>query len=175
MAKELTDRIIRDEQAPDKGAKTIWDGGVAGFGVRIYAPSKNKPHGSRSFFLNYRVDGIERRYTIGDFPTWMVKDARDEAKALRQRIDRGEDPATEKRQRREAPTVQDLLDRYIRDHLPNKACYGTWRERDERKMLDLIGDGLGRKARSPISRPPMSRSFTAPSPRRTARFARTAP
>ena len=149
MAQELTDPIIRKEAAPDKGAKTLWDGGKErrGFGVRIYAPSKNKPNGSRSFFLNYRVDGIERRYTIGDFPTWTAKDARDEAKALRQRIDRGEDPATEKRKRREAPTVQDLLDRYIRDHLPNKACYGTWRERDERKMLDQIGDGLGRTSK----------------------------
>jgi len=47
-----------------------------------------------------------------------------------QRIDRGEDPATEKRQRREAPTVRDLLDRYVEDHLPKKARYGTWRERD---------------------------------------------
>ena len=56
-------------------------------------------------------------------------------------------PAAEKRKRREAPTIQDLLDRYIEDHLPNKACYGTWRERDERKMLDLIGDGLGRKSK----------------------------
>jgi glucuronate isomerase len=74
-------------------------------------------------------------------------DARNEAKALRKRIDRGEDPASEKRKRREAPTMQDLLDRYIRDHLPTKACYGTWRERDERKMLDLIGDGLGRKSK----------------------------
>jgi integrase len=150
MAKELTDEIIRKEQAPEKGTKTLWDGGkkgVAGFGVRIYAPSKSKPNGSRSFFLNYRVDGVERRYTIGDFPTWTAKDARDEAKALRQRIDRGEDPAAEKRKRREAPTIQNLLDRYIEDHLPSKACYGTWRERDERKMLDLIGDGLGRKSK----------------------------
>jgi integrase len=145
MAKELlTDEIIRSEPAPEKGARTLWDGGKdapPGFGVRIYAS------GSRSFFLNYRADGIERRYTIGDFPTWKAKDARDEAKALRQRIDRGEDPAAEKRKRREAPTVLDLLDRYIQDHLPNKACFGTWRERDERKMLDLIGDGLGRKSK----------------------------
>jgi len=139
--------MVRNEEPPAKGAKTIWDEGkdaVVGFGVRVYAPSRNKPDGSRSFFLNYRVDGIERRFTIGEFPSWTADDARAEAKRLRQRITQGEDPATDKRKRREAPTVQDLLDRYIQDHLPKKASYGTWRERDERKMLDQIGDGLGR-------------------------------
>jgi integrase len=66
---------------------------------------------------------------------------------LRKRIDGGEDPTADKRKRREAPTVQDLIDRYIEDHLPGKACFGTWRERDERKMLDQIGDSLGRSAK----------------------------
>ena len=120
---------------------------MKGFGVRIFAPTKRNPDGARSFFLNYRVDGIERRYTIGEFPTYTVKDARDEVKELRKRIGRGEDPAKEKRERREAPAVQDLIDRYIEDHLPRKACFGTWRERDERKMLEQIADGLGRRAK----------------------------
>jgi integrase len=150
MAQKLTDPIIRAEVAPAKGTKTLWDGGedaIVGFGVRIYAPSKNKPNGSRSFFLNYRADGIERRYTLGEFPAHKTVNARAEAKKLRQRIANGEDPASDKRKRREAPTVQDLLDRYIADHLPTKACYGTWRERDERKMLGQIGDGLGHKSK----------------------------
>jgi integrase len=94
--------------------------------------------------LNYRVDAIERRFTIGEFPTHKTIDARAEAAGLSKQIDRGGDPAGARRMRREAPTVQDLLDRYVRDHLPKKACFGTWRERDERKMLDRIGDGLGR-------------------------------
>jgi integrase len=144
MAQKLSDPIIRKEAAPANGTKTVWDSAVVGFGVRIYAPTRNKPYGSRSFFVNYRADGVERRYTIGEFPRWSTQDARAEAAELRKRIDRGEDPACEKRNRREAPTIQDLIDRYISDHLPTKACFGTWRERDERKMLDQIGDGLGR-------------------------------
>ena len=43
--------------------------------------------------------------------------------------------------------MQDLVDRYVADHLPGKACFGTWRERDERSLLDLIADGLGRARR----------------------------
>ncbi len=108
----------------------------AGFGVRIYASTRNDPDGNRSFFLNYRVDGIERRFTIGEFPTHKTIDARAEAAELRKQIDRGEDPTGARHKRREAATVQDLLDRYVQDHLPKKACFGSWRERDERKMLD---------------------------------------
>ena len=122
----------------------MFDSEVKGFGIRIFAPTKRNPEGARSFFLNYRVDGIERRYTIGEFPTYKTIDARSEAVELRKRIGRGEDPASDRRKRREAPTIQNLLDRYITDHLPTKACFGTFRERDERRMLDEIGEKLGR-------------------------------
>ena len=60
----LTHELVRDVEAPEAGAITYWDNDskVPGFGVRIYAG------GSKSFFLNYRFDGRERRYTIGPFP-----------------------------------------------------------------------------------------------------------
>jgi hypothetical protein len=75
--------------------------------------------------LNYRVDGIERRFTIGEFPTHKTIDARAEAAELRKQIDRGGDPTGARHKRREAATVQDLLDRYVQDHLPKKACFGS--------------------------------------------------
>ena len=64
---------------------------------------------------------MERRHTIGSFPDWSAKAARDEAKDLRKRIDRGEDPASDRREAREAPTVKDLAERYKANHLPRKA------------------------------------------------------
>jgi integrase len=144
MAQKLTDPIIRKEAAPEKGARTLFDSDVKGFGIRLFAPTKRNPEGARSFFLNYRVDGVEKRFTIGEFPTYKTIDARSEAVELRKRIGRGEDPTSDRRRRREAPTVQDLIDRYINDHLPTKACAGTFRERDERRMLNEIGERLGR-------------------------------
>ena len=144
MAQKLTDPIIRKEAAPEKGARTLFDSELKGFGIRVFAPTKRNPEGARSFFLNYRANGIERRVTIGEFPLHKAADARNEARELRKRIDAGEDPASDRRKRRDAATVQDLLVRYVQDHLPKKACFGTWRERDERKMLDQIGDSLGR-------------------------------
>src|SRR5262249_18055303 len=146
--RKLTADRIDKEPAPAKGAKTLWDTGdddcVRGFGVRIFAPTKRHPNGARSFFLNYRVEGAERRYTIGDYRTWTVKAARAEAKDLRKLVDQGRDPTAEKRDRRDAPTVQDLIDRYIADHLPTKTAKGQSRENDEKKMLGEIGDFLGR-------------------------------
>jgi integrase len=134
MGQKLTKDLIDD--ATDPGL--LWDDDpkVKGFGLRVHEG------GAKSFFLNYRIAGRQRRYTIGHYPTWTVTAARDEARALRQRIDRGEDPAGERLERRTAPTVQDLLDRYIADHLPKKAANG--RAKDELKMLAEIGEQLGR-------------------------------
>jgi integrase len=141
---KLTDDLIRKTPAPAAGSITLWDGGpdrVRGFGIRINSPTKRSATGARSFFINYRHAGREARYTIGAYPTWTVTAARAEARELRKRIDQGEDPASEKRARREAPTVQDLIDRYIADHLPNL----TEREQvAHRTMLGTIGDYLGR-------------------------------
>ena len=67
------------------------------------------------------IDGREKRFTIGSYPDWSAEAARAEAKELRRRIDRGEDPANERKDRREAPTVRDLAERYKEEHLPNKA------------------------------------------------------
>jgi integrase len=135
----LTHELVRDAEAPEAGAITFWDNDpkVPGFGARIYAG------GSKSFFLNYRHEGRERRYTIGQFPRWSVTAARERAKELRTQIDKGHDPAGQKRQRREAPTVQDLIDRYIEDHLPRRSG-AEQRIEDEKRMLEEIGKHLGK-------------------------------
>src|SRR4051794_4370472 len=91
MANKLTDKIVKALLPPATSNRITYDGDdkdcVKGFGVRVTAA------GSRSFVLNYRTRiGRERRFTIGQFPDWNVAAARDEAKALKKRIDRGEDP-----------------------------------------------------------------------------------
>src|SRR5262249_27818665 len=62
-----------------------------GFGVRITSG------GARSFVMNYRSARVERRLTIGQYPDWSVLRAIKEARALRQRIDRGQDPLADRR------------------------------------------------------------------------------
>jgi integrase len=133
---KLTDKLVANISEPG----TYWDAdkrSPTGFGLRVYGT------GSKSLFLNYWLNGRERRHTIGAFPDWSVTAGREEAKELRQRIDRGEDPAGERRERREAPTVQDLIDRYIADHLPRKSA-NPMRRNDEKSMLVLIAERIGK-------------------------------
>jgi integrase len=144
MVEKLSEAVVKNTKAPKTGAVTIWDNEIKGFGVRIFAPSSRRPNGARSFFLNYRVDGIERRFTIGAFPEFTVKAAREKAKELRNEIAVGADPAHNKRVRREAAAMQDLMERYLREVLPRKAAAGTFRERDEIKMVNLVADLIGR-------------------------------
>ncbi len=121
MPIKLDETAVRTATPPAKGADTIWDSEIKGFGLRVYAPTRRHPEGAKAFFLNYRAFGVERRLTIGDFPAWSALAARYEAKDLRKRVDRGEDPARERREAREAPTVKDLAERYKAEHLPRKA------------------------------------------------------
>jgi integrase len=121
MPIKLDERTVKDTPAPAKGTTTLWDDKETGFGLRIFAPTSRHPEGARSFFINYRIDSVERRLTIGPFPRWSALAARNEAKALRKRIDKGEDPALARREAREAPTVKDLAERYKAEHLPGKA------------------------------------------------------
>jgi integrase len=114
-----------------------WDSDpkARGFGARLNAG------GSITFIFNYRVDGHERRTSIGPYPRWSVAAARERVKELRKQIDRGDDPASAKRERREAPTIQDLVDRYLRDHLSYKA---ESVHADEKRMLKEIAKQLGK-------------------------------
>ncbi len=121
MPIKLDERTVKDTPAPAKGTTTLWDDKETGFGLRIFAPTPRHPEGARSFFINYRINGVERRLTLGAFPRWSALAARNEVKALRKRIDKGEDPALARREAREAATVKDLAERYKVEHLPSKA------------------------------------------------------
>ena len=114
MAKRLTDAIIRKLPPPETGHKIYWDSEVAGFGVRITAA------GVRSFALDYRVRGgrRQRQYTVGRFPAWAVVGAREEARRLRRLVDQGGDPLATLEAGRAAPTVADLIGRFLAEHLP---------------------------------------------------------
>jgi len=136
VGERLTDRLVKALPVPTSGSKITYDRDVAGFGTRVTAA------GARAFVLEYRSDGRKRRMTIGSFPDWSAAAARDEAKALKRRIDRGEDPMGERHEERAAPTVGDLIDRFEADHLPKRRPTTI---RDYRAILEkLVRPELGR-------------------------------
>lgn len=105
---------VSDLPTPATGNRIYYDAAVKGFGVRVTAK------GARAWILNYRAGGRERRVTIGAHPDWSAEAARAEAKELKKRIDRGEDPMAERHGARAAPTVADLIRRYKEAELPKK-------------------------------------------------------
>jgi hypothetical protein len=120
MAEKLTETLIKGLTPPARGELYTYDTEVTGFALKLFAPTKANPKGARTFVLAYRRNGGLRRFRIGAWPEWSVTAARAEAKEVRQRVDRGEDPAHERRERREAPTMADLVDRYELEHLARK-------------------------------------------------------
>ena len=73
--------------------------------------------------LNYRIGIKERRYTIGNWPDWSALRAVREARNLRQRIDRGDDPQGEKNASRKPAggTVAVLLDKFISEYVRSES------------------------------------------------------
>ena len=140
MAERLTETFVKALQPPPRGSRLIWDSELTGFALRVFAPSKTDPAGARTFLLSYWINGSERRFRIGSWPDWSVTAARDEAKDLRRRIDRGEDPASDRREQREAPTMVDLAERYKREYLPRKSKQS---QHDDGVMLGHILKHIG--------------------------------
>ena len=119
---KLSEETIKRLPVPDAGNRITYFAGATiqgakaprGFGVRVTAA------GARAFVLNYRLRGREHRFTIGAWPDWSALKAVREARNLRQRVDRGENPIAE----REAPsapvTVASVLDDFVARHVRNK-------------------------------------------------------
>ena len=88
--------------------------GPRGFGVRVTAA------GASAFVLNYRLRGREHRFTIGAWPDWPVLKAVREARNLRQRVDRGENPLEDRVPPPATKTVATVLDEFITRYVRNK-------------------------------------------------------
>jgi integrase len=129
MPEKLSETLVRKALPPARGQTMIWDAEVKGFGVRI------TPGGSKSFVLDYRAEGRQRRITIGAHPDWKVAAARDTAKNMKREVDHGRDPMGERQAQREAPTVMEMWERYQREHLPQKSARS---QVDERIMWEKI-------------------------------------
>ena len=103
---KLTERYIKTIEPPPRGKPIHWDSELSGFGLKVTSL------GTRSWFLNYRLHGRERRVTVGRHPSWSAVRARAEATKLRRMVDLGLDPLAE----RDAVTLAQLVERYRREH-----------------------------------------------------------
>jgi integrase len=107
----LSKRLIATLE-PGPRDRFVWDTEVVGFGVKI------TPAAARSFVLQYRFQGLSRRYVIGKMGSpWTVEAARDQARVLLGQLVAGTDPQDDKAAERREPTVAELCALYVEEGL----------------------------------------------------------
>ena len=137
----LTERKIRTAKAQAKPV-FLWDARVKGLAVKI------TPTGAKSYVLNFRIGGRERRATLARCSEINLRDARARAGAELVAIRNGEtDPLERRREAREAPTVANLIEQFLTVEGPARIERGRMVERTLKEyskqakayVLPLIG------------------------------------
>lgn len=105
---KLTKTLVESLESDGKEIN-LWDTEVAGFGLRV------RPTGGKSFVFMYRTpEGQTRRLTIGKLSDTLTTDqARAIAKNHLRTLLNGQDPQSEKIERRNAKTISEIFDEYI--------------------------------------------------------------
>lgn len=120
----FTDTMIRKLKPTDK---KIIKGEGNGFNIRVM------PSGVKAWLYLYTFDGNRKEMNLGTYPLVTLETAREKFDAAKKRVKNGFDPLEEKEQaataRRDAHTVSDLIDDYIKKYAMLKKS--SWKE-DER-------------------------------------------
>jgi integrase len=103
---KLTQRYI-DSLEPSEKLKVYFDQGLRGFGVYT---TKN----AKTYFIQARVNGKEKKRTIGKAALIKLDAARTEAREILAKMAKGIDPDAEKiKESLEAITLQETIDRFV--------------------------------------------------------------
>ena len=122
-------RITSDVVNRLQPGQRVSDDKLAGFRARRQTTTR------RVYEFNYYINGVRKQVKIGRHGTvtadgitsWTPETARREAKRLAGLVAQGIDPKADQRGKG-APTVKDLFDRYIADHVKRLRKDGTARE-----------------------------------------------
>ena len=102
--RKINQTLVGSEPAPEREQAIYWDRELKGFGLRL-TPT------ARSFLVERRIQGKTRRHTIGRWPAITVKQARDKAAQLIQRMIL--DGETPKDLERRSVTLQEAYKGYL--------------------------------------------------------------
>ena len=116
---KITESTVKETTASDAKECVHWDDTLKGFGLRV------QPSGHKGFIVQYRTAGGRRgrvrKITIGSYGSpWTVDMARKEAKRILGLVGTGRDPAQDRRNEKEAPTVAELCDLYFAEGCATK-------------------------------------------------------
>jgi len=144
-ARALTDIEVKSLKSEGGKRAIVYDAKARGLCLRVSGETR-----SWSFVYRPKGSSKQKRYTIGDYPAWSLRDAREKAWKLRQRVQDGGDPVLEEKTRRDALTVAGLIERFMENYARAKL-----RSADEYLQLlqkDVIPK-LGDRRAGEVSRP----------------------
>lgn len=133
----LTKSLIDSLPLPCSGQRIYRDSVLRGFGIRISAK------GARSFIIERRIGGRNRRITVGPFPVLGVEEARKQALGLLGKMALGLDPSEERvRSRLRGMTLEQVFAEFrkARKALKPRTLYDY-----ARLMESAFGDWKGRR------------------------------
>jgi integrase len=111
---------------PQAQRMEYFDADCPGLALRV------SPSGVKSWVCFYRIGKRLRRWTIGNYSTIGLADARTKARNAIRKVPDGIDPALKKKERREAGSFGELAEWYIEEYAkPRKR---TWR--DDNRLLN---------------------------------------
>ena len=170
----LTERRIRDAK-PGPKAIIMRDREVSGLGVRV------APGGVKSFVLDYRVNGRRRLATLARCSEISLREVRELAGRELVSIRAGEgDPLERRREGMEAPTVADLVERFLTVEGPARIERGRLTESTltnyRRQCHAYVLPAIGKRRVADVTRgrrgtPCLAASFRHAQPRAGSRVA----
>ncbi|HEN3456146.1 TPA: tyrosine-type recombinase/integrase [Yersinia enterocolitica] len=147
MAKIKLTKSAVDAAQPQAEAVELRDTLVPGFLCKI------TPAGRKVFMLQYRTNAGERRKpSLGLYGELTVEQARSLAQEWLAQVRRGGDPAAEKAEARQAPTVKELCTKFMEDYSKKRNKLSTqagYQAVINRNVIPL----LGRKKVQDVKRP----------------------
>lgn len=120
---KLTDTAARDAE-PKASRYALFDDRVRGFALRVF------PSGQKTWIFEYK--GLEggrkastKRVTIGKFPDYKAREARELAELMHMQVRTGQDPQLQKIENRKAATVAEVAELFLAEHVGVKRKAGT--------------------------------------------------
>ena len=138
MRTKLTDRNIK-RKPPATGQLELWDTALPGFGLRI------SYGGRKTYFCMTRINGKQRRLTVGNAALIGLAEARDAAREMMRNAARGIDPKEQERiaqreaQKARQETFGSIAALYMQEHGSKRKSGVELQRKLDRDILPEIG------------------------------------
>lgn len=133
---KLTKRIV-DQLASGRNTRVVFDSDLPGFGVRVY------PSGRKTYVVQSRGPRGSRRITLGTHGALTVQQARARAAVAIERIKAGRDPLERAPGTVAEPTVAELAEKYLTEHVAVRCKASTlrrYRQVLRNQILPTLGE-----------------------------------